>query len=301
MNSKERILAALRREPVDYVPCCVAFNPLTPPQRRDHTWNFPWAEDAPAETKLAFQVEELGLDQVVGTGAELCRPADGVESRVCVEGDALHKVWTTPAGELHACVRLTDGWPHGHDIPFFSDFNIGHFVEPWIRDEADLERLKHVLRPCDTASVLEELRTGFARAKALADRWGLAVIAHVGKGLTGAMPLFGAEGLCMATLQQPELVDAWMQYEHGINLRTIEVLGELGVDIVRRNGFYETADFYGPQMLARFVGPRVSREAEAARACGMVTSYTVHTGLMPILDYLAGLSVDSLFGVDVAL
>jgi len=44
----------------------------------------------------------------------------------------------------------------------------------------------------------------------------------------------------------------------------------------------------------------VSREAEAARACGMVTSYTVHTGLMPILDHLAGLSVDSLFGVDVA-
>ena len=29
-------------------------------------------------------------------------------------------------------------------------------------------------------------------------------------------------------------------------------------------------------------------------------SYTIHTGVMPILDYLAGLTMDSLFGIDTA-
>ena len=46
--------------------------------------------------------------------------------------------------------------------------------------------------------------------------------------------------------------------------------------------------------------PKERREAEAARAGGMLTSYTVHSGVMPILDYLASLTVDSLFGIDIA-
>ena len=37
-----------------------------------------------------------------------------------------------------------------------------------------------------------------------------------------------------------------------------------------------------------------------ARAGGMLTTYTVHSGIMPILDYLAGLTVDSFFGIDIA-
>lgn len=53
------------------------------------------------------------------------------------------------------------------------------------------------------------------------------------------------------------------------------------MDIIWRNGFYETADFYSPAMLDRFLGERLRREADAARAAGMLTNYTVHTGIMP--------------------
>ena len=299
MSSRERLLAALRREEVDYVPCCAAFNPLAPVQRRGHNWNCPWQPDTPSAEQLAYQVEELGLDQIVRVGANLCSPAPGIESRVWQEGDILHKTYTTPAGDLHASVRCTDIWPHGRDISFYSDFNIGHFVEPWIQNESDLACLKHLQRLRDAKEALEEARPRFAAAGALADRYGLATIAHVGMGLTGAMQLFGAADLCMMALDNPELVDAYLEHEHRINLRTIEVVGELGADIVRRNGFYETADFYGPDMLGQFLGARLRREADAARAAGMLTSYTVHTGVMPILDYLAGLNMDSLFGIDI--
>ena len=40
-------------------------------------------------------------------------------------------------------------------------------------------------------------------------------------------------------------MDADLEHEHQINLSTIEVLGDLGLDYIHRNGFYETADFYG--------------------------------------------------------
>jgi uroporphyrinogen-III decarboxylase len=299
MSSRERLLAALRREEVDHVPCCANFNPLRPRQREGHSWNFPWGPDASAEERITYQVEELGLDQVVHTGAGLTRSAPDIESSVWLEGEILHKSYTTPAGDLHASIRYNDLWPLGEDIPFYSDFNIGHFVEPWIQNESDLACLKEIQKPRDPKEALGRARPGFASAKALADRYGLATTSNAGTGLTGAMQLFGASELCIMTLDNPGLVDAYLEHEHQINLRTIEVLGELGVDIVRRNGFYETADFYSPDTLEQFLGPRLRTEADAARASGILTSYTVHTGVMAILDYLASLTLDSLFGIDI--
>ena len=298
MTHRERLLAALRREEVDYIPCCVSFNPLNPVLRRGHPWNFPWAENAPREEQLAYQVEELGLDQIVPVSIDLCAPVPGVASKTWIEGQVLHHTYSTPAGDLHASVRYNDLWPHGEQIPFYSDFNIGHFIEPWIQTGKDLACLQQIRRLHDTGEVLARARQAVAEAQTLADRYGLATNASVGSGLTGAQQLFGAESLCLMTVDDPGLVEAYLEYEHRINLRTLEVLGDLGVDMVRRNGFYETADFYSPAMLDRFLGERLRREAQTARQAGMHMSYTVHTGVMPILDYLAGLSMDSLFGID---
>ena len=67
MTSRERMLAALRREPVDYVPCSPSFNPLSEVQRRGRKWEFPWGEDSGRE-ELEYCVAELGLDMVVNCG-----------------------------------------------------------------------------------------------------------------------------------------------------------------------------------------------------------------------------------------
>jgi len=300
MTHRDRLLAALRGDEVDYVPCSVAFNALTPTQRRGRTWQFPWPEDATLDERTRYPVEQLGLDQAVSMRPNLCRPVDGVSSGTWVEGDILHKTYATGAGELHASVRLNEQWPYGRNIPLYDDFNVGHFIEPWLQNEADLACLMQVQELSDSAEALDAFRRSVLDIKAVADRYELATIAHVGEGLTGAMKLMGAEPVCLMTLDNPDLVDALLEYEHRINLRTIELLGELGVDIIRRNGFYETGDFYGPAMLQRFIGGRLRTEAAAIRAAGMHASYTVHTGVMEILDYLDSLTMDSLFGIDIA-
>ena len=158
-------MAAVRREDVDYVPCCAVFNPLHATLRRGYTWNFPWPEDAPLEERLSYQVQELGLDQVIHVNADLCRPLPEVESDVWLDGDVLHKRFRTPAGELHASIRYNDAWPFGLDIPLSDDFNVGHFLEPWIKTEADLECLKCVFRVSDTKEVLSEVRQGIAERR----------------------------------------------------------------------------------------------------------------------------------------
>lgn len=300
MSSRERVLAAIRREPVDYVPCVAAFNPLTEVQRRGRTWNFPWPPHAPLEEQLHYQVEHLGLDALVNISVSATRPTPGITAHTWVEGEILHKTYATPAGELHAAVRLNDRWPHGKDIPFYSDFNIGHYVEPWIQTAQDLECFKSLRVWRDVDEAVLGARARVEESHALARRYGLATTASVGMGLTGAMHLFGAQDLCLMAADQPELVDAYLEYEHQINLREIQIAAALGADIIRRNGFYETADFYSPAMLERFLGRRLRAEAQAARAAGMLTAYTVHTGVMPILDYLARLGLDSFFGIDIA-
>jgi hypothetical protein len=300
MTSRQRIMAALRGEEVDYIPCCASFNPLHEIRRGGHQWNFPWPPEAAPRELIQYQVEQLGLDQVVRVEIDLCRPVSGVESRVWLDDGILHKSYHTPAGELHASVRYNEYWPHGRDIPFYSDFNIGHYEEPWIQNEADLACFTDVVRLCDTREIVEKAREATRQAQQIADQYHLATLARFGRGLTGALLVFGVPQLCLLTIENPDLVHAYMEHDHQINLRAIEILGECGVDIWHRNGFYETADFYGPDTLEQFVAPRVRREAEAARATGMLSSYLLHTGLAPILNYVANLTVDSIFGIDMA-
>lgn len=108
-----------------------------------------------------YCVEQLGVGPTVALPISDChpnffmslyyRPAPGVRAKTWTEHGEIHKVRTTPAGGLHAAVRYDDGWPHGWDVPFFSDFNIGRFTRPCLGSESDRQCLRHVLQPLTPA------------------------------------------------------------------------------------------------------------------------------------------------------
>jgi hypothetical protein len=291
------MLAALRRREVDYVPCSLTF--FDPLSVHGYPWRLPWPRTAATRGIVEYRVRRLGTDPVVFFRFAGEYPRPGVTSRCWETGGVLHKVWETPAGELHAAVRPDDTWPCGADIPLFSDY-LGHFVEPWLETEADLACLAHIIRPANEAEDLERIRADHARARALADEYGLALGAYVGTGLVGAMQLAGAEALCLMTVEGPALVEGYLALEHARSIRHLELLADLGADLVVRNGFYETADFFGPATLERFLGPLLRDEIEAAHAAGALSVYLVHTGVMPILDYLASFAFDALWKIDPA-
>ena len=315
MTSRERLLAAIARKPVDYVPCSPFFNPLTPQQRvsagrltAGHSWQFPFG---PSEQEMAqYCSNELGVDPVVALpignyypnffmSYYYC-PDKNVSSKAWADRDTIHKVWITPAGELHAVVRYNEKWPHGLDIPFFSDFNIGHYIEPWLKSVSDMDCLRYILRPIETTEQLERVRFMCAEKKAFADKLQLPTIAHIGAGLTGAQLLCGAEKLCMLMLDQPELIESYLELEHKINVRHMEIACEMDADIIRRNGFYETSDFYSPKMLEQFLKKRLCDEIDTVHQAGKLIGYTVNTGVMPMLDYLSTLDFDCLLHIDMA-
>lgn len=298
MTSRERVLAAMRRQPVDYAPCSPCFNPLHESQRVGRRYQFPWGPSQ--DEQLEYCVDELGVDPVVNCSAGGHRTDPDVSSNAWLDGSMVHKAYTTPAGELRASATYDESWPHGLDIPFFSDFNPSHCTKFWIETDQDVECLRHIMQPLRGEAPSERQRSSFAETKGLADRMRLATICHLGTGLTGALQMFGPTNLCLAVADNPTLVHAYLELEHQVNLRNIEIALDLGVDIVRRNGFYETCDLYSPAMLEEFLFDRLQREIALVHQGGKVTTYTVHTGIMPMLDYLRRLDFDCLMHIDIA-
>ena len=297
MTGCERVLAAMRRQPVDYVPCSQPVNPLSAAQRRGKAWNFPWA---PPGDGVEYMATVMGTDPVVGLwwmGG--ISPDPEVTRRTWREGELLHKTFTTPAGDLHASVVVNEDWPFGDDIPFFHDHS-GHYREVWIKTERDVACVAHILRPPRRRDEIDALRVDFQQGKALADRLRLPTMATVGSGLTGAQYMFGAERLCLLTIDDPALVHSYLEVEHKWNLAILDLVLDWGVDIVRRNGFYESADFYGPAMLEDFLGKRLRKEIATVHEAGRPIAYTMYSGIMPILDYLAGFDFDCLASLDIA-
>lgn len=298
MTPRERVLAALRRQPVDYVPCAPAFSTLTEVQRRGKPWNYPWRPD---EDSRDYMLNVLGVDPVISMtwwDGAYC-PADGVTSRTWRDGDTLHKVFETPSGELHAAVEANELWPFGDNIPLYHDF-VGHYREPWLQTEADLECMRHVVLPPHTAAQVNAARAAVRGRKAVVDSLGLPTKVSIGLGLTAALMACGAEQICMMVIDQPDLVDGFLELEHRCSVRLMEIAAEAGIDIIRRNGFYETSDFYSPSMLERFLGKRLRAEVEAIHAGGALATYTVHSGIMPMLDYLDGIDFDAIVDLDTA-
>jgi len=292
MTPKQRLLAAMRREEVDYAPCAPIFwsSPTQP--------GYEWASDA---ERLEVCIDRLGVDAVVHFGI-----AQAANPRVAetaweeqVEGEALpviHKVIETPAGRLTATVRKTEDWPHGTDIPLMSDFVVSRIVKPWIETHADLDCFEQVWLPPDmtVARVRELIRP----TRTLADRWRVPISLPTGYGWTLALSLFGAERAVLASVDQPDLLDRLAEIDHRVTVRKIELGIAAGVEVLHRNGFYETTDFWSPAQIERHLLPRLQREVGLGHQAGIPSVYTVCTGIMPMLGQLRRSGFDCFYGIE---
>jgi len=296
VTSRERILAAFARRPVDHVPCAPFMNFQDWNQRVGRRWQYPFGPSLP-ET-LDYMVRELGVDQVVSFGCGTC-PEAGTASRVRMDRGLIRKEWTTPSGTISAAVRFDENWPHGFDIPFFSDYNPSHCVEPWLKTRADVECLRHLLRPPGTEEELSAIRFAHREARHWADTYSLALCFSFGLGLSGALQMFGPTEACTLAASDPDILDAYLDIDHRWNLAVYDIVLDLGVDIVRRNGFYESCDFYGPATLRTLLGRRLSEEIRLVHQGGAVIGYTLLTGVTPMCEHLASLDFDCIVCPDI--
>jgi uroporphyrinogen-III decarboxylase len=102
----------------------------------------------------------------------------------------------------------------------------------------------------------------------------------------------------LKSIDEPEVLDRMVELDHRATLRSIELLASAGVDCLSRNGWYETADFWSPAQVERFLGARHRAELQLAHEAGLPVSYTVCTGVMPLIPYLKRQDFDCLLGIE---
>ena len=124
MTSRERVLAALRRQSVDHLPLCV--------DTLNHGGVRYVTERLPDRFERALYYQSLGLDTGIMLEAPLCSPAENpeVEIGTCCEQAAnetyplLCKEYRTPRGSLRQLVRKTEDYRNDNVAVMFSDFNV---------------------------------------------------------------------------------------------------------------------------------------------------------------------------------
>lgn len=303
-SSRERMMAAIECREPDYVPLCFMIFSALKNKCKDLS-------------EFVEKQLELGLDAVVDLSAmppprqtehtdlhglpvrfdSRVKVNEWIEIKTDQECPLLHKEYTTPAGKLKTAVRQEEDWLHGDHIPLFDDYLIPRSEKFLVSDRSDLERLEYLLMPPSEEDI-DEFRKAAQPLKELARERDLLVIGGWGVEMDAACWLYGMENLIFAAIDDPEFVEEIAKLISRWNQARMQVFLDVGVDLFIRRGWYESADFWPPDLYRQFVLPSLQEEVRMAHQAGAKFGYILTTSTMPLLDILLESGIDVLIGID---
>lgn len=306
MTSRQRMLASLRCQPVDHVPCSfMLFKGL-------------WAQSS---TYLDFvrQQMTMGLDTFVQvpprtpglvsdsynlyglpvefdpdvTVREWKEPA-GTE-----RWPLLVKEYITPAGTLRAEVNQDAGWPYGDHVPFLDDYVESRSRKFIVQNADDLKALRYLLAP-PSQDTMAAFRADSQVVLDFADRHDLLVAGGWGVGADLIGWIYGLRNMIIGAYKQPELIRELLALIGDWNRSRMEVVLSAGVDLYIKRAWYENCDFWTPSMWKKLIFPILKADADLAHRHGSLFGYLITSNCMPLLDSIAEAGVDAVIGVDPA-
>ncbi|MGO8786448.1 MAG: uroporphyrinogen decarboxylase family protein [Terriglobia bacterium] len=327
MNSRERLLAAIRHQKPDHVPLyfqCFGFT--APPQLRWqrggvevqhwysmrhehlHTWPEPWSVENDFERVRRWA--SLGGDDVLDVS-----PPWGMHPDVRIRdwqeppeaGDRYGRIlreYETPAGPLRHVVYRTDeemapGWVIQPDhVALFEDMNIARGVRHAVVGPEDLPKLRYLLHG-PSPRQLAEYRERVAKVRQFAGEQGVPVFGWSAFGMDAMTWLCGVERTVMAAMTEPEFFQELVDVVYDFDRRRTEMMLEIGgMDVVLQRGWYSSPDFWSPALFQRFLTPGIKRLAAITHQAGAIFAYAMTTGAMAMADQLLDAKVDLLLYVD---
>lgn len=297
MTSRERLLAAIRGQPVDHVPL---------------TWMF-WGRPRHPRATWADERERLRFYRHRGWDAYLslwCGVRPGPEVRAefarttAAEGSVLSQAWHTPAGTLTERLRLTDDWPEAHEttqpIGLLHDFRTARYLEAPFKTEQDLDTLPYLFPIEPDAGETDTIARWVRDTRLLADEFQVPLFVDVRPGLDWMLWLFPAQQAVLTALDQPELTRRLLAHIADAYRRRVELFLAAGIDGIIRSGWYEAADVWSPALFRDLAVPELEREFHVARQAGVPVVYLMDSGVLPLLPDLARLDFACLAGIDPA-
>ncbi len=304
LSSRERMLAALACQPVDYPPCCFMQFTALENRCRDQfemidrllAWGVdatvqvpPWLLTVPGDTRDLRGLPVRFHPEVQVREWRERQPGERYATLV--------KEYITPAGTLSVRVSQTEDWPYGDHVPFLDDFIIPRLQKPLLTEAADLDALRYLLTSPDMETV-EQFWAETRRAKAFALERGLLVSGGTGAGADLAAWLCGLQELVYLAHDAPVFVEELMALLSSWIQERMEVVLDVGIDLWVRRAWYESSNFWSPRLYRRFILPHLKQEVDLAHRRGARFGYIMTSGAMPLLDLILEAGVDVLIGVD---
>ena len=304
LSSKERLLAAFDHSEVDYVPFYQKFWHRRCLANRQESWK--------DQFERAQKITKLGLEDTVGY--EIPRkfsPEVKISRRKELSKDSSYLVqeYQTPKGTLSQIVRQTSDWPHGDNIPIFTDYVVprGRSKKYLVESMRDVEALSCLFSQPEGRELREfedqvnQVRH-FAEANELLTESGATFTSKWLDGdsifLGDALHwLCGFENSVILARRDPNLIHCLLDVISDWSLQAINLVTQFGgCDVIVHRGWYEC--FWSPQLYRTFLAPRIKKEVELTHRNGAKFCYIMTAGIMPFLEIFKEMDIDILYGVD---
>ncbi len=309
MTSRERMMAAIRREEVDHIPCSPYIS------------QGPWYEKPlfwRNQFERAERMLELGMDPTIDIWIPVPRPDATVQIKSWREKKdgqvLLTKEYHTPAGVLKQVVTETDDWSRarhglwqpstfgnglrdGFAMHLFDDYNVSRHVEPWVKGREDLEKLKYLMR-LPTGNKLDEWRMDAERAMEFAGKHELMTLSR--RTIVGDAHQWFCDipWFLMQFYEDPEFVRDFLAIFQDWATQIVNLVLDVGVDVVQYRGWYEIPTFWGPNFWKEYIFPCIEEQAAQAHQAGKLFSYLLPEGQGAYADVLRETSIDIVQGID---
>ena len=311
LSSRDRILAVIGREEPDHVPLNIDVHP-----------SFAATDPIAAGWKDQFVIVddllELGTDPFIS----IFLPDPWFGSEVTVRswqekdsqtGDVLlGKEYGTPAGYLRQVIRETPDLYTWHKINrktlgpigelidgvgLLEDVNPSRSIEFLLNDPKDLEKMTYLFQ-VPPADVLRKWRDEALFAKREAEKRGVLLIARRTYCGSAALWLCNAEKFILALNDNPDFVRGFLRIIQDWQNKLLDIVLDIGVDIVTRFGYYDTPDFWGVEQFGRFLAPLLEEESQLVHQAGAFHCQQQSKGYTQQCKVWKKLSLDILRDID---
>lgn len=301
MTSRERMLAAINGDAVDYIPCSfMIFANLS--------------RTCKSVVEFVQQQVALGLDAFVHVGYLPHALHPEAKYHQWIERNDKQNYFCrridTPKGPLTTRVKQWNGWPTEDDFPLFSDWVVPRTEEILVKPEQDLEKVVYLFGEFRDEDILG-LRDTTRAAKNIADKHDLVLVGgwtavkpnmSTDDGVMGADALAwlsGYQDVMVLSETKPDIVKEYVRIIHEWNMKQISIYLDVAKpDLIVRRGWYETTEFWTPRGFRKIIAPVLRREVELVHQAGKKFGYIITSAFHPILDDILDCDIDVLIGLD---
>jgi uroporphyrinogen decarboxylase len=307
LSSKERLLSAINHSEADHVPFCQKF------WQRKYLSNH--ADGWRDQFERIAKTTRLGLDDTVGFDIPRAfSPEVKITRRKeTLPGEShafLFQEYETPKGTLKQIVNQTTDWPHGDNVPIFTDYVVprGRSKKYLVETIDDVEALSCLFSEPSEVQLrkfedhVNQVRN-FARQNEILVECGATLTnpewidgdsIFLGDALGW---LCGLENSVIMSVKNPHLLHALLDVISNWSLQSIRLITQFGgCDMIVHRGWYEY--YWSPKLFRTFLAPRIRKEVDLAHRAGAKYCYVMTTGIAPLLDIFKEMEIDILYGVD---